>query len=197
MLADYGLLSTVGAEVKGRLLTLDETAALSAGRQAFSLWVTKLYLPLYWSRYVVYSCRSFYDSSRRPHVSYICKRPGGSFERSFNGGFDAVFVASSTCRREVRPGVTIYECRWDSPAGATYTRVTAPVPAECRYDPTPGSTAAWRYGCPYGVPPADLIDGKDGWAFPITFCDAPRASCRTSPPPGSGVTPPGRAPGRR
>ena len=53
VLADYGLSMTVGAEVKGRLLTLDQTAALSAGRQAFAIWVTQLYLPAYWWRYHV------------------------------------------------------------------------------------------------------------------------------------------------
>jgi hypothetical protein len=200
VLADYGLLSTIGAEVKGRLLTLDETAALSAGRQAFAIWVTKLYLPLYWSRYQISSCRSRYISNRRPHLSYICKVPQGSFviQRNIRGNPQdhAVFVASSTCRREVRPGVTIYECTWHSPAGATYTRLTAPVPADCRYDPTPGSTAAWRYGCPYGVPPSDLIDGKDGWAFPITLCNGNTAHCSTAPPPGFGVTP-GRVRARR
>jgi hypothetical protein len=186
------------SQLRGRAPRLMSGEVRDPALQRTSPWVTKLYLPLYWSRYQVSSCRSQYISNRRPHLSYTCKYPQGSFVRTRNGGFDAVLVASSRCWREVRPGVTIYECRWDSPAGATYTRVTAPVPADCRYDPTPGSTAAWRYGCPYGVPPSELIDGKNGWTFPITFCSGNTASCSTAPPPpGVAVMPAGMVPGRR
>ena len=57
VLADYGLLSAIsGAEVNGRLLPLDETGALSSGRQAFAVWVTQCYVPVYWSRYRVVDC---------------------------------------------------------------------------------------------------------------------------------------------
>ena len=81
VLADYGLSMTVGAEVKGRLLTLDETAALSAGRQAFAIWVTQLYLPAYWRRYHVSGCRRGVDSHPTPILTYVCDVPTGSFAR--------------------------------------------------------------------------------------------------------------------
>src|SRR5262249_6797680 len=108
------------------------------------------------------------------------KKPQGPFVRPFGGGFDAVFLASSTCWKEIRPGVEIRECRWDSPASPAFTRLTAPIPAECRYDPTPGSTAAWRYGCPDGVPLSELIDGKNGWNFRLSFCAADQGTCTSA-----------------
>ena len=161
VLADYGLSMTVGAEVKGRLLTLDQTAALSAGRQAFAIWVTQLYLPAYWRRYHVTGCRN--------DVGLTCAVPAGSFVRvtgqnQFGTNFEAALVGGSTCvRRTIPGGFTRVTCMWGSPAGATYSRLVDPVPKECRYDPTPGSIAAWRYGCPYGVPASELIDGTNGW----------------------------------
>ena len=175
VLADYGLSMTVGAEVKGRLLTLDQTAALSAGRQAFAIWVTQLYLPAYWRRYHVTGCRN--------DVGLTCAVPAGSFVRvtgqnQFGTNFEAVLVGGSTCvRRTIPGGFTRVTCMWGSPAGATYSRLVDPVPKECRYDPTPGSIAAWRYGCPYGVPASELIDGTNGWNLPLTRCAANQGSC--------------------
>ena len=182
VLSDYGLLSTIGAEVKGRLLTLDETAALSAGREAFALWVNKLYLPLHWARYEVSGCMQKYDTRRRPYLSFICPAPRGSYVRNRprhlpHDSFSAVLGGGSTCRKEVKPGVTIFQCFWHGLDGATYSRLSTPVPADCRYDPTPGSTAAWRYGCAYGVPPGELIDGTNGWRFPVVHCAADRGTC--------------------
>jgi hypothetical protein len=177
VLADYGLLMTIGAEVKGRLLTLDETAALSSGRQAFAIWVTQLYLPAYWRRYQVTGCALSGGAT-----TYVCHLPSGPNVRVTrrNGiftDFNAVLGSGSSCRRVDYPEVSARLCEWHSPLGATYSRVVDPVPSACRYDPTPGSTAAWRYGCPYGVPSAELIDGTNGWNFPLTRCAANEGSC--------------------
>jgi hypothetical protein len=174
VLADYGLSMAVGGEVKGRLLTLDQTAALSAGRQAFAIWVTQLYLPAYWRRYLVTGCRN--------DVGLKCDVPTGSFVRvtgqnQFGTNFEAVLVGGSTCVLRTIGGFTRVTCTWGSPAGATYDRVVTPVPKECRYDPTPGSIAAWRYGCPYGVPASELIDGTNGWNLPLTSCAAHQGRC--------------------
>jgi len=175
VLADYGPSMAVGGEVKGRLLTLDETAALSAGRQAFAIWVTQLYLPAYWRRYHVAGCKN--------DVGLKCDVPTGSFVRvtgqnQFGTNFEAVLVGGSTCvLRTIPGGFTRVTCTWGSPAGATYDRLVTPVPKECRYDPTPGSTAAWRYGCPYGVPASELIDGTNGWNLPLTSCAANQGRC--------------------
>ena len=185
VLADYGLSMTVGAEVKGRLLTLDDTAALSAGRQAFAIWVTQLYLPAYWWRYQVSGCRRGADTHLTPILTYACDVPNGSFARvtGRNGpftNFNAVLVGGSHCTRSDYFEVSLRVCTWASPAGATYSRVVDPVPKECRYDPTPGSIAAWRYGCPYGVPAAELIDGTNGWNLPLTRCAANEGSCTSA-----------------
>jgi hypothetical protein len=182
VLADPGLLSAVGAEVKGRLLTLDESAALSAGRQAFAIWVTQMYLPLYWRRYHVTGCRNGTDAWPPPATTYKCDVPSGSFARvtGHNGAstnFHAVLVGGSGCSSTDFYELVLRACTWRSPAGATYDRVVSPVPKECRYDPTPGSTAAWRYGCPYDASPAELLDATHGWELPLTRCTANAGSC--------------------
>ncbi|MGI8558960.1 MAG: FG-GAP repeat domain-containing protein [Solirubrobacteraceae bacterium] len=139
VLADYGLLSAIGAEVKGRLLTLDETAALSSGRHAFAVWATKLYLPVYWARYRAINCGRYRFSK---HV-YVCDVPHGTFVRVIRHhqkltDFNAALVGSSGCKKLFLET----SCRWVSPEGATFTRVTTPLSKECRYDPAPGSIAA-------------------------------------------------------
>ena len=183
VLADYGLSMTVGAEVKGRLLTLDQTAALSAGRQAFAIWVTQLYLPAYWWRYYVSGCRRGADTHLTPILTYACDVPNGSFARitGRNGpftNFNAVLVvAVRTHPQRLSRGVAA-----DVYVGLSGRRHLFPpggpraqgVPV---HDPTPGSTAAWRYGCPYGVPASELIDGANGWNLPLTRCAANEGSC--------------------
>ena len=176
VLADYGLLSTIGQEVKGRLLTLDETAALSSGREAFALWVTRLYLPLHLRRYEVTGC-----ARANEFIIYVCSVPSGSFVRvtRHNGiftDFNAVLQGDSRCWITFGEGSQSRSCEWKTP-GATWSRVAGPVPSTCRYDPTPGSTSAWRYGCPLGRAAAELIDGTNGWDFPVTRCAANEGSC--------------------
>lgn len=175
VLADYGLLSTIGAEATGRLLTLDETPALSSGRQAFAIWVTKLYLPAYWRRYQVTGCALAFG--------YVCSVPSGSFVRvtGRNGmftDFNAVLQGHSRCWIDFGEGPQPPTCEWHTVAGRTWSRVVDHVPSTCRYDPTPGSVAAWRHGCPYGIPAAELIDGTNGWDLPVTRYAANRGTCR-------------------
>ena len=183
VLADYGLLSVVGAEVKARVLTLDETAALSAGREAFAMWVTQLYLPAYWARYQVTGCARASDTRPNPIIVYVCDVPSGAYAQvtGHNGvfrDFHAVLVGGSNCFRADGHEANFRYCiYWGSPEGATFTRIVTPIPPDCRYDPTPGSTAAWRYGCSYGVPVADLIDGTSGWNLPLVRCAAKEAHC--------------------
>lgn len=175
VLADYGLLSAIGAEVNGRLLPLDETGALSSGRQAFAVWVTQLYVPVYWSRYRVVDCGRYSVFKR----AFACDVPKGSFVRvtGRNGNltnFNAMFGNGSGCKKLLLET----SCDWVSPQGPTFDRITTPLPNECRYDPTPGSTAAWRYGCPLGVPARDLIDGTKAWNLPLLDCNAKEGRCQ-------------------
>jgi hypothetical protein len=200
VLADYGLLMTLGAEVKSRILTLDETAALSAGRQAFAIWVTQLYLPVYWARYYVTLCRL---GNAGLYIIYRCEVPRGSYVRvtGTNGpftNFDAVLDGNSRCYYAPVGEGSWRVCDWHSPgSAATYSRLVTSVPSECRYDPTPGSTAAWRYGCPYGVPVAELLDATNGWQLPLTHCAADEGHCsraRLASPPGHRPTTHPRSP---
>jgi hypothetical protein len=177
ILADYGLLFTIGVEVKGRLLTLDETAALSSGRQAFAIWVTQLYLPASWRRYQVTRC----GVAGGGFLTYLCQVPDGSFVRvtgrhGIFTDFNAVLLGNSRCTNSFGPDGSTRSCEWHT-APTTWSRIVDPIPSTCRYDPTPGSIAAWRYGCPYGMRPAELIDGTNGWNFPVSHCAADEGRC--------------------
>jgi FG-GAP-like repeat len=163
VLADYGLLMTTGSLVNGRLLTLDTTAMLSAGRQSFATWVYQLYTPAFWKRYDVSGCW--------PETGYSCEPPQGRNVRHLivSGSFLAVLSNQSGCTRYP----FFIECNWAEP-GEVGGRVWGDVSEECRYDSTPGSSAAWRYGCNLGVPGGNLVDQKAGWQFATTICKRPR-----------------------
>jgi hypothetical protein len=185
VLADYGLLSVIGSEVKGRLLTLDETAALSAGRQAFAVWATQLYLPAYWNRYRVTRC----SNGSAGKIIYSCDVPKGPYVQVTGRDgkytdFNAILVGSTYCK-------TVYitkECKFSSPEGATFSRITSGISSQCRYNPTPGSTDAWRYGCGLGFPAGDLIDGRAGWNFTLVHCEADKVKCSVVGQPAAGVS---------
>jgi hypothetical protein len=164
VLADYGLLMTAGSLVNGRLLTLDSTAMLSAGRQSFATWVYQLYTPAFWKRYEVSLCE--------PEPGVVCERPQGPNVRSLNPAgtnFLAVLPNQSGCQDYF----FWVECSWANP-GEVGKRVWSEVSEECRYDSTPGSSAAWRYGCNLGVNADNLLDQKAGWQFATTACRLPR-----------------------
>ena len=157
VLADYGLLRTVGGLVNGRLLTLDTTAMLSAGRQGFAKWVYQLYTPAFWTRYQVRGCRD-----------PICEPPSVPAMKNLNPAgtdFTAILGNRSTCTDY---GLFV-DCNW-LPLGAVGDALFGKVSEECVYDPTPGSTAAWRYGCNLGTDPRTVLDLKDGWSYPTTEC---------------------------
>jgi hypothetical protein len=171
ILADYGLLTVIGSEEKGRLLTLDKTAALSAGRQSFGVWVTKLYVPAYWNRYRVSKCikKTFFRKV------FDCVVPNGPYvtvTRRDNGftDFNAVLANQTNCH-ELFNG---RKCDFHSPEGpnSLFSRIVSAISSQCRYDGIAGSTNAWRYGCSLGAPASDLIDGKAGWDFALFDCTA-------------------------
>jgi hypothetical protein len=160
VLADYGLLMTVGSLVNGRLWTLDTTAMLSAGRQSFATWAYQLYTPAFWKRYQVSSCTSFGADCERPQGPNVrLTTPGGA-------NFVAVLGNQSGCTHYA----FFISCTWVNP-GEVGDRTWGPISDECRYDSTPGSTNAWRYGCNLGADPADLLDQKNGWQFATTACN--------------------------
>jgi hypothetical protein len=159
VLADYGLLMTVGSLVNGRVLLLDSTAALSAGRLSFAKWVYQLYTPAFWQRYDVIHC------SNRFLVS--CAVPSGTtVRRTGPQAFLAVLQNTSDCVDTIGT-----ECKWQLPSSDVGSLVWGAVADNCLYNPAPGSTAAWRYGCSIGSNPNDLIDNRAGWQFNTKYCD--------------------------
>jgi hypothetical protein len=160
VLADYGLMMSVGALVNGRLWTLDTTAMLSAGRQSFATWAYQLYTPAFWKRYEVSSCSSL------PPLQHCDPPTGPNVRKTTPGGanFVAILSNTSSCTR-----LFVLSCTW-VPPGEVGDRTWGAISEECRYDSTPGSTNAWRYGCNLGANPADLLDQKNGWQYSTTAC---------------------------
>jgi hypothetical protein len=167
VLADYRLLMTIGSEVNGRVLTLDTTATLSAGRQSFARWIYQLYLPAFWDKFQVEFCRqSTLDG-------WYCQIPGGPNVRVKPGrpgyaptDFTAILPRQGSGCVGTRFTVS---CSWASP-GELGNLLWQPLSKDCIYDPTPGSTAAWRYGCSIGANVNDMLDQRNGWQFPVTDC---------------------------
>ena len=96
VLADYGLLMTVGSMVNGRVLTLDPTAMLSAGRQSFAQWAYQLLVPAYWQRYEVSHCPA--------SIFTTCSIPSGPTVRPTGPkSFVAVLQSDSNCVDELLP----------------------------------------------------------------------------------------------
>ena len=91
-------------------------------------------------------------------------RVGG---RTGKTSFLAVLESSSGCVDNVGS-----QCHWHIPPGRVGELIWHHIPESCRYNPAPGSTAAWRYGCSVGFTPADLIDNRAGWNFATKYCDA-------------------------
>jgi hypothetical protein len=61
---------TIGSLVNGRLMTLDTTAMLSAGRQSFAtLGAYHLCTPVFWKRYAMTLCS--------PPLGVVCEPPTG------------------------------------------------------------------------------------------------------------------------
>lgn len=56
VLADYGLLSTVGHQVSAQVWILDQDGLLSVSRYAFTRWVYNKFLPALWDRWQVSKC---------------------------------------------------------------------------------------------------------------------------------------------
>ena len=171
VLADYGLSRTVGSLVNGRLLTIDETAMLSAGRQGFARWAYELFLPAYWNRYHAVRCHNFGTDSycnlpNYPPFKILETRRNSSYT---DYDFLAVLPNESYCKYEFYVVYSFHECIWYDP-GEVGARAWGKPGPECQYDPTPGSTAAWRYGCPTGLDPKAMVDNRDGFNFPQVYC---------------------------
>ena len=185
VLADYGLSRTVGSLVNGRLWTVDEQGMLSAGRQGFARWAYQLYLPAYWNRYHVDNCRTYTSSyCSVPDVKPLRVLWSGRYPGFTDYEFEAVLPNTSNCKYTFYVVYSTHECFWYSP-GDVGTRAWSRPGTDCQYDPTPGATTSWRYGCPVGLDPAAMVDNRDGFAFPDVWCPAQQNTatiCRAGRP---------------
>jgi hypothetical protein len=170
VLADYGLLMTVGSLVRGRVLTLDPAAMLSTSRRSFTQWVYELYTPAYWQRYEVTKCRYHVFSG------FYCSIPeGATVRKTGEESFVAVLQNDSYCQNYF----IVQVCKFYTPALEIGDRIWKPIANDCQYNPAPGSIDAWRYGCNLGVNVNNLIDNRGGWQFHTLICHGrERSACR-------------------
>lgn len=61
-------------------------------------------------------------------------------------------------------------CDWHVPSGRIVDQLFGAISKDCTYDPTPGSTSAWRYGCGLAVNPNLMIDNRPPWSFHTRIC---------------------------
>ena len=63
------------------------------------------------------------------------------------------------------------KCTWNTPSPQVGNLIWGTLTDNCKYNPAPGSTAAWRYGCSIGFSPNDLIDNRGSWQFGTVRCN--------------------------
>lgn len=192
VLADYGLLVTVGHLVGSLTWTLDEVAGASAGRQSFTRWVYQRFLPALWDRWEVQNCWSWAAWDATVEVTYYCNLPAqkradgtngtnvewtapqcDSVTNSCTGGtFTSYLPRQTPCTAEhggFANRVYFWDCTFVGPDQDGYADTVGvlfdPVSTACTYNSRTGST--WVYGkCNLGVDIAELAS----WAFTLRKC---------------------------
>lgn len=81
--------------------------------------------------------------------------------------FTAVLPSGSGCGY----GAGVTRCTWEAAPARVAQLLWGPVTDDCRYDPRPDRTSAFRYGCSLDVA-AGPLDGTDGWRFSTVSCVA-------------------------
>jgi hypothetical protein len=169
IMADYGLLSTVGPLISRQYWTLDTAGYLSVNRQAFVKWVYQGLLPTVWEYLEFQNCRNF----SIPPSGFQCTPPAdaANFGVYQNNGvdFSALVPFQTPCNWQPNfPHGTFNWCTFKMPEQATVDFLFTPVSAQCTY--APGTGNAWVYpgtssgGCTLGVG-AEIFNNQGGWNF--------------------------------
>lgn len=168
VLADYGLLATVGHLAGSQTWTLDQEAGASAGRQAFETWIYQKFVPVLWDYWQVRECQTWDQPIFAGYATYIpaCTIPAAdaavvlSPQRAFHG----FLPRSQPCSPSPHPRPTIWwwDCAFVGLSQSGYqdavTALFGPVSASCTYDGS-GDDHAWRYGCNLGF----SIEAVSAW----------------------------------
>jgi FG-GAP-like repeat len=182
VLSDYGLLGSVGGMVSSRVWTLDAQAALSAGREGFTLTVYRDYLPALWDRWTVTRC------AKGVSGVYFCDRPSPDplirqtrVDKGVGPGgphvwdFDGLFPKQTPCQPFFllnRQSSCTFKSLDESQFKQTEHVLIDPIAADCKYNPE--HHTSWKYGCSLGVSPSLLLapeSSKSEWRFRERRCN--------------------------
>jgi hypothetical protein len=163
VLGDYGLLTAVGHLVASQTWRLDTQAALSAGRQGFTLWAYHGLLPALWDWWDVHGCA--------PLNQDVCDPPqNGKGMQSYTAHPDGSTDFNGLVPRQT-PCVAqfTFHCRFTSLEAQDYTgalnTLRDPVTSACTYDPN--AQTSWEYGkCSLGMT-WDQLGARDANGFAV------------------------------
>ncbi len=183
VLGDYGLLATVGELTGHENWHLDENAAKSAGRQGFTTWLYKQFLPVLWDHWNVTNC----SNPIRSYASCVppdCADPDGGTclpavkdpamatytvhnDSANTTDFDGLVLKGVPCSEVVSLEGS---CKWDNLPRegwtATLNTLLTPVSESCTYKPP---EHLWEFGCTLGIPIKQLL--SSAWGFRSISCD--------------------------
>lgn len=175
VLGDYGLLQDVGRLLTSQIWALKPQAALSASRQAFTLWIYEAFLPVLWDRWTVHGC----DTSIGTNETCFPPPSDALGMKSYvnNAGvvdFDGLVPRQTPCNNNSFQ----FHCTWTDLKtqgyGDAYSTLTTPVTSACTYDGNDnGNGDSWTYGpCTLGVSPNDLFVNSppSPWTFRNFAC---------------------------
>ena len=171
VLGDYGLMSTVGQLIGGQIWTIDEGAALNAGRQGFTRWLYQEFLPVLWVHYKVANCY------------WKCPGPGAGilYSRAETGDysdyteFEGLVPKQTPCGRTTCWWSSLQQWGWTD----TINYLTTPPDPSCVYNPP---STQWDYGrCTMGVSINELLTSP-AWPFKYYECNVWSPACLRDQP---------------
>jgi hypothetical protein len=167
VLADYGLLSTIGRLVASGTWELDKQAAVSSGRQAFTRSMYEAFLPVLWDRWFVTGCVvARRETTCRPPAQgpLLVHTRGQVIGGIPTIDFHGLVPRQAPCTFSLfNPS----NCTWlslEQGFGPTLNVLLGAVTPECSYNARAGTS--WRYGCSLGVRAQALLDPPENspWA---------------------------------
>lgn len=198
VLADYGLLATVGHLVGSQTWTLNQEAAVSAGRQAFQTWIYQKFVPVLWDYWDVKECRTwdqpiYVDLYNDPYTPACTLPQADAAVQVLNlvDGFYGLIPRQQMCSPSPHPipQVWWWDCSFVGLSQAGYkdavTVLFGPISDDCTYDGS-GDDHAWHYTCNLGLSLSQVLDWDDIWHhgctwdtpdFPRNWDDHPGGQC--------------------
>lgn len=179
VLADYGLLGTIGGLVGSQTWTLDQLASASSGRQSFARLVYRRFLPILWDHWSVTQCASNEEPDGTDRYCVMPQKTNWTIEQltapqcephvdCWGGSFSGYLPRQNPCVPR-HPDDYWWDCTFVGPEQSGYSDLVdllrSPLADNCTYNGS-GDDSAWRYGCSLGLAIGDLAS----WGFAQRAC---------------------------